>query len=107
MARYKFYKADNKIVCVSSFAKKAVRGIAKCAPNDDYDEEKGMRLAQLRCDAKIAQKRVNRAMEMADAAWLNYHMATNWHTKMDHYVNDAIIQRDKAQKLLEDFEKNC
>ena len=107
MARYKFYKADNKIVCVSSFAKKAVRGIAKCAPNDDYDEEKGMRLAQLRCDAKIAQKRVDRAMEMADEAWVNYRMAEIWSDKMENYVKDAIIKRDEAQKWLEDFERSC
>lgn len=107
MARYKFYKADNKIVCVSSFAKKAVRGIAKCAPNDDYDEEKGKRLAQLRCDAKIAQKRVDRAMEMVDKAWENYRMATNWCSKMNSYVTDAIIRRDEAQKWLEDFERSC
>lgn len=107
MARYKFYKADNKIVCVSSFAKKAVRGIAKCAPNDDYDEEKGMRLAQLRCDAKIAQKRVDRAMEMADEAWVNYRTAEIWSDKMENYVKDAIIRRDEAQKWLEDFERSC
>jgi hypothetical protein len=66
-----------------------------------------MRLAQLRCDAKIAQKRVDRAMKMMDAAWLNYRMAENWYDKMDNYVNDAIIQRDEAQKWLEDFERSC
>lgn len=107
MARYKFYKADNKIVCISSFAKKAVRGIAKCSPHDEYDEKKGMRLAQLRCDAKIAQKRVNKAFEMVNAAWSNYRMAENWYDKMNNYVKDSIIKRVRAQRHLEEFEKSC
>ena len=60
MARYQFYVAPNKVICVSSYAKKPVRGVAKCNPNDVFDEEKGRRLAQLRCDYKVAQKRFYR-----------------------------------------------
>ncbi|MBQ3502365.1 MAG: hypothetical protein IJA72_01740 [Clostridia bacterium] len=107
MARYKFYQSGGKTICVSTFAKKPVRGVAKCSPNDTYDEEKGMRLAQLRCDVKIAQKRVDRANKMEDEAWMNYRRAEFWYDKMDNYVEDAIIKRDEAQKLLEDFERSC
>lgn len=30
--RYRFYVTDNKVICVSSYAGKTVRGVAKCDP---------------------------------------------------------------------------
>ena len=63
MARYSFIRNNNKIICLSTYAKKVVRGIAKCSPNDNFSVEIGERLAQLRCDFKIAEKRMNRAYQ--------------------------------------------
>ena len=63
MARYRFIEAGNKIICISTYAKKVVKGIAKCSPNDNFDIEIGKKLAQLRCDEKIADKRANRALD--------------------------------------------
>ena len=49
----------NKIVCVSHYAGKAVRGVSKCDTQyDEFNVETGMELAKLRCDQKIAKKRV-------------------------------------------------
>ena len=62
MARYRFIETNNKVICISTYAKKVVRGVAKCSPNDNFDIEIGKRLAQLRCDEKIADKRANRAL---------------------------------------------
>lgn len=61
----------SKVIAVSSFAGQTVRGVAKCAPNDEFDLEYGKRLAAARCVAKIADKRMNRAeikVNMAFAA---------------------------------------
>ena len=66
--KYIYNITDNKVVCVSHYAGKAVRGIAKCDPSDEFVEEKGIELSQARCDQKIASKRVNRAkMKVAEA----------------------------------------
>ena len=51
----------SKVIAVSSFAGQTVRGVAKCAPNDEFDLEYGKRLAAARCAVKIASKRMNRA----------------------------------------------
>ena len=59
--RYRHYVTGNKVICVSSYAGKTVKGYAKCDPKDVFDLENGKKLARLRCDEKIAAKRVNRA----------------------------------------------
>lgn len=57
MARYNYYRHGNEIICVSRFAGKPVRGVAKCDPRDEFDEERGKEIANLRVDIKVAQKR--------------------------------------------------
>lgn len=55
---YKFYTdGSKKVVCVSYFMGKPVRGVAICGPTDSFDIEAGKKLAQRRCDLKIAEKR--------------------------------------------------
>lgn len=58
----------SKVIAVSSFAGQTVRGVAKCAPNDEFDLEYGKRLAAARCAVKIATKRMNRAVCKVDMA---------------------------------------
>ena len=60
MARYTFYKHENEIICVSHYAGKPVRAVAKCAPQDEFDEETGKSIAKLRVDVKVAEKRFKR-----------------------------------------------
>lgn len=104
MARYKFYQSGNKTICVSTFAKHPVRGIAKCSPNDTYDEEKGYRLAQLRCDVKIAEKRLARAKKMYDEAFNKMKMADEYFNAMSDYYYDAFGNLEEAKKWLHDME---
>lgn len=66
MARYTFYKQGNNVICVSHYAGKTVKGIARCAPDDVYDENFGKALAQLRCDIKVAEKRYKAAVDNAE-----------------------------------------
>ena len=63
LERYKFYIAKNKVIAVSTYAGKTVRGVAVCADSDTFDIEKGKRLAAARCNVKIAEKRLKNAEE--------------------------------------------
>jgi len=58
---YRYFTAGNKVIAVSTYAGKTVRGVAICAPGDDFDLEFGKRLAAARCNEKVAEKRYNRA----------------------------------------------
>lgn len=106
MARYRFIESGNKIICISTYAKKVVKGIAKCSPNDKFDIEIGKKLAQLRCDEKIANKRANRALgkyfEAADILM----DAKAYFDDMQKYYHDSEDKYTKVLEDLEEFEKN-
>lgn len=95
MARYRFIRYNDKIICLSTYAKKVVRGIAKCSPNDTFSVTVGEKLAQLRCDKKVEAKRLERARAKRDEAirqmneaqtyWLN--MEEYYKTSQENYTN--------------------
>lgn len=101
MAKYKFIHNDRETICISSYAKRTVKGIAKASTEDVYDKEKGELLAKARCDYKVAQKRVKNA-EARVAEAEEFMDAINEHyEKMINYYNDAIMERTIAKNNLE------
>lgn len=101
MARYQTYLAgEKKIIVVSRYAGKVVRGVAKCSPGDTYDVEKGEKLARLRCDEKIAEKRVARSQEAYADAVANLVKAQKRVEAMKQYMDDAAAEYDEVQKEL-------
>lgn len=103
MGRYKFYIADNKVIAVSSYAGKTVKGVAKCSPEDTFDVEKGKQLAAARCNAKIAEKREKRAWEKVREAEEAVNKASEYYDKMRVYRDDSVIAREEAETELDDI----
>lgn len=102
---YRFYKGKNTITCVSSYAGKTVRGVAKCAPNDEWDEDLGKRLAKLRCDVKVAKKRaMNAAARRADAEEAMVAL-TKYAMKMMNYHEDSLKEYKRLTDELTEFER--
>ena len=103
--KYIYNIAENKVVCVSRFAGKAVRGIAKCdASCDTFDVESGKELSQARCDVKGAEKRVKRANQKVAEAFKAYEQAKKYLDKMHEYSNDANAELNSAVLRLQDVE---
>lgn len=107
--KYVFSHGPNKdgvdvVCCVSHFAGKPVRGFAKCNPIDQFDLEKGMRLAQLRCDAKIAEKRIKRAQQKFFEAAITVVNAQKRADDMQRYLNDSLEDGVKIREALVEFE---
>lgn len=100
MCRYKIYKSGFKVVAVGSFAGKAVRGIAKCDPEDTFYSKIGEELAMARCDTKIAAKRVKHAKAKREAALKAFNEAKAFLAKMDAYCERAAEQAKEAQDNL-------
>lgn len=93
MARYQTYLAgEKKIIVVSRYAGKVVRGVAKCSPGDTYNVEKGEKLARLRCDEKISEKRVARSQEAYADAVANLAKAQKRVEAMKQYMDDAAAE---------------
>ena len=105
--RYKFYIGGNKVVCGSSYAKRGVRGVAKCnIEQDTFEPETGKKLAQLRCDKNIAVKRHKRAGDQYVAAMHAYAEAEKNMLKMRKYFEDSGDELAAAEKALSDFESS-
>lgn len=103
---YKIYHHDNEVIAVSTFAKRMVRGVAKCDPRDEFDHKKGEALAIARCDLKVAEKRMKRANEKVAfyTEWLN-EIQTDL-IDAQHYHLCAEAELNEAQKTLEELEKS-
>lgn len=102
--RYKFFATDNKVICVSSFARKPVRGIAKCNPKDAYDLSTGKKLAQMRCDYKIALKRRRRAAVQFEEASNALAKAIEYCNRMKSYYEESCKELQLINQELEKFE---
>ena len=89
--KYRIYTSnDNKtIIAVSSFAGKTVKGIAKCDPADIPNLEKGIDLAILRCDEKIATKKMARGYQKLEIAKKELAAAEKYYEQMEQYCADA------------------
>lgn len=100
---YQFFVVGKKVICVSSYAGKPVRGVVKCAPDDEFDEDFGRRLAQTRCDFKVAQKRFHRAVSLLQEANKVERKARKRQEQMMAYVNDACADLDDLNEQLNDL----
>ena len=65
---YKIDEGNKVVVALSSFAGKTITGVARCAPEDTFDIDKGKKLAAARCNLKIAEKRMKYAEKCAGRA---------------------------------------
>lgn len=107
--KYCFYKYENKnggtdIVAVSTYAGKTVRGVAKCDPRDEFDVEKGKKLAAARCNDRVARKRVARARAELNKAKAELDAAICRASKMRDYLEDAIDEAAAAHEELKNIE---
>lgn len=105
--KYMYTISNNKVVCVSHFAKKAVRGIAKCDTSvDTFDVEVGKDLALKRCDVKITEKRVKRAKKKLDEAAELLLEARRNMINMTNYYNESVAENANAVAALNKLEES-
>ena len=106
--KYKFYVNPDKkkVIAVSSYAGRPVRAIAICDSEDEFDLEKGKKLAAARCNAAVARKRLGRASKRYDDASRAVTMAKRHLHMMDEYYEDAREALLDANKQVEDILAN-
>ena len=90
--------SHNNTYCVSYFAGKPVTACAKLDPRDTYNKEKGEMIAQARCNAKIAEKRVKLATKRTK-------LAQEIYTDAEKYYNDKVDYLSRAKNTLKQAEK--
>ena len=106
MFTYKYIVAGNKVIALSTYAGKTVRGVAKCAPGDEFDVERGKDLATARCAYKIALKRQKRARMKCDEALDILSEAEAFYKQMRDYEKRAHAEVIECEEALNYFEDN-
>ena len=101
MEKYSFYTdGKSKVVAVSTYAGKVVRGVAKCDVNDTFSLEKGKELAAARCNEKIAKKRFARAQNANMEILVEYARLMKKFQKVVNYKDDSQVAVTEAEKLV-------
>lgn len=98
LEKYRFYTNGSRVIAVSTYCGKTVRGVAVCHPDDNFDIEIGKRIAAARCNEKIAEKRLARASNKANEAGLDVIRAQQHQKEMQAYYNDAYIAYNDAAR---------
>lgn len=102
MEKYSFYTdGKTKVIAVSTYAGKAVRGVAKCDVNDTFSLEKGKKLAAARCNEKVAKKRFTRARNMYVDMLIEYGNMMERLNKARNYRNDSEVALAEARNHVE------
>lgn len=99
--KYKFYfSSKGETIAVATFAGKTVRGVARCSPEDAFDEEKGKQLAAARCHAKIAQLRRETAEKRFDIAKAEVDKVQHTMNQCFWYLMDSTEVENVAKRDL-------
>ena len=104
--KYTYNVGENKVVCVSHYAGKPVRGIAKCnEAHDKFNCETGMKLAKMRCDTKIALKRVDYTVKKLNSAIEEMVKVQNDVDALTTFLTKSENDYAQLKKSLEEFEE--
>jgi hypothetical protein len=75
--------------------KKDIVGVAKCNPDDEFDEKKGIQIARNRAEIKVAQ------LEQKAIGWIFKHL-----TIVSHYLIELSSNRERMINEKKNFIKN-
>lgn len=93
---YRYVMVGRKIIALSTYAGKTVRGVAICSEHDQFDVEKGKALAAARCNEKVAAKRYERANQKLNNTLDEYNTVEDKLTQAGQYYHDAYLAYNEA-----------
>jgi exonuclease VII small subunit len=101
--RYNYYTTQNKVIAVSTYAGRTVKGIAKCDPRDTFSIDSGKKIAAARCNEKVATKRAGRAYKKIVSAKNELEKNIAYYNKMVDYYNDSLASLKQASEDVENL----
>lgn len=105
--KYKYF-TNNKdtVVAVCRYVGRPVKGIAKCAPEDVFDFEKGKLLAKARCDLKVVGMREKNARLKEIISRFKMEDAIDLYNKYNTYLDEATRERVEMEENYRDVLKS-
>ena len=92
-----------EIIAIASYLGSVVKGYAKCDPRDTFDSTTGEMLAALRCNEKVAEKRMSNAVDKVSEAVVNLQKAQAEYDKAIKYLEHARSEYTEAGKMLAEY----
>lgn len=105
LEKYTFYMNGARVIAVSTYAGKIVRGVAKCSNKDEFSAAAGKEIAAARCNVRVCRKRKQRAMAKYNEAYEKLAMAQKEFDRMSQYLTDSQEMLNEAIVELEQVEK--
>jgi uncharacterized protein YfaS (alpha-2-macroglobulin family) len=95
---YKIYidEKNRKVIAVCRYGGKNVKGVAKCAVEDNFNIEIGIKLATARCDWKVAKLKLRNASNKYLEAAKLADEAQKHFDKMKEYYMDSVDQLEAS-----------
>lgn len=109
--KYKFirHKAEDgreRIIALSTYCGRPVKGTAICASDDTFDEDAGKKLAAARCEVKVAHKRAKFAQERLDFLVSTAERLRVMISKAATVAGETAAAERKAEEELEEIVKS-
>ena len=101
--KYRYATTGKKVIAITTYAGKTVRGVALCHDEDTFDMEQGKRIAAARCAVKVAQKRLARAEQKMNEADEQGARAARHVENMENYYYDAQNELVEANEHLDEI----
>ena len=89
LEKYTYIVKGKTVKALQTYAGEVYAGVAKCAPEDEFDFEKGRGLAAARCNEKIAKARYEYARKKFEEAYRLKNKALQQFEKYGQFLNDA------------------
>ena len=100
---YKYVVTPTKVIALSTYGGRTVRGVAKCHPGDTFNEEVGKALAAARCNEKVAAKRYARANQKYKEMCKEYQEYMNKVQKTCDYLRDSYEAYKEAKEIVSEI----
>lgn len=104
--KYTYSFSENRVYCMTYYAGKTIKGVAKRDPEDEFDIEVGKKLAKARCDVKLYKAKVKRKTERARIANEEFLKALQHLNNAQKYTDEAVNAYLECLKNLEELEKS-
>lgn len=89
LEKYTYIVKGKTVKALQTYANQVYVGVAHCAPEDEFDFEKGKELAAARCNEKIAKARFNYARKKYYEAYRLKNKAMRQFEKCSQFLDDA------------------
>lgn len=101
LEKYRYYVAGHKVIAVSTYCGRTVKGVSICHPDDKFDLELGKKIAAARCNVKVAEKRARRAEQKDNEATRKVIEAEKHKAAMLEYHTDSLNKYMTAKRELD------